>query len=520
MMCFTATKRLVRLFKVLSLLILASLLSKSANAWLMPSSSHNRRYHHHHHDRCTLQFLANEKNNDRDENPSKEEEEEKSKRHMEMVRSLQMSFYADERKEGSSSSHPELDEETGILKNLPLWRVQWTELPGRSNVLYVHEPIYTNMFEKILNGPKPWLVGHLYLPDGSKNLKTEDPSLKLKTWEQQEDCSKNATLISSQRQLAVIVGCLMKISDYRRMADGRLLLLVQGTERFVVSNVKQELPYSIVDVQLVPDAEEIDPDLDWIHGRCEQDVSEARALAIRESINYQSYEYDNNHVLPVPDRADLQIADIVGTRIARVLPFSPFSKTLDPPSPMTTESNTKKTVMTTSADPDTCRTESGETLESRLLNSHILNEPPQHPETLRAERTTINNLSTDELEYELWLAINDYLVSSRTPVSPMLLGLVPPRKKWPSNFKLQQIGAGLSQLSDSIDHYYVAISPNYPDYRRQRRLSYSAFHLLESTEWGKDMRQVLLETPSTHARLQLVLERFYVLLNSNWGEFQ
>ena len=57
------------------------------------------------------------------------------------VRTLQDSFY------GSTNHEPPvLDESTGIMRNLPLWRVGWAELPGRSNCLNVHEGQHTHMF--------------------------------------------------------------------------------------------------------------------------------------------------------------------------------------------------------------------------------------------------------------------------------------------------------------------------------------------------------------------------------------
>jgi hypothetical protein len=54
---------------------------------------------------------------------------------MQVIRSLQASFY------NSATDQPvqRLDGATGILHHLPLWRVQWNEVPGRTNVLNVHE---------------------------------------------------------------------------------------------------------------------------------------------------------------------------------------------------------------------------------------------------------------------------------------------------------------------------------------------------------------------------------------------
>lgn len=119
----------------------------------------------------------------------KKRDEEAEARRMEAVRSLQLAFYksdAQKDSEGaedddssdtpSSKAAPQLsmtrlEASSGRLQNLPLWRAPWWEVPGRSNVLNVHDPIYTNMFEQIVRKPKPWCFGHLFLEGGSENLK-------------------------------------------------------------------------------------------------------------------------------------------------------------------------------------------------------------------------------------------------------------------------------------------------------------------------------------------------------------
>jgi hypothetical protein len=453
---------------------------------------------------------------------------------MAMVRHLQMSYYLSAEKQGSSY-HPELDAATGILTNCPLWRVQWTEVPGRSNVLNVHEPIYTNMFEKILYGPKPWLVGHLYLPEGSKNLNKQSDSInepfRLRSWHEEAQLRNDTDLSTSTSTTfsrSSVVGSLLKISDFRRMADGRLLLLVHAMQRFVVVRVQQQLPYSVADVQLLPDLEEIDSDLEWISLETESDVSTARAMAIEESIRFQEYEYDPQHLLPIPEKADLHITDILGSSIARVLPFAPYSKTLDPPTPTVLGSRSIRAAREEPTDDASTfvfdekvgknpyiDARSLSTLESRLIESGILHDPPTHPEVL----TPRGNLSLEELEYELWLAINQFLITSKTPVSPALLGLLPPNIQFPSHFVVKPIAFDLRNL-DTNRHDFVPVPISYPELRRQQRLSYSAAQLLEQTEWGKGIRQILLEIPSTHARLRMVLERFDLLHSSKWGEFQ
>jgi hypothetical protein len=75
-----------------------------------------------------------------DASEGEQESEVDFKRRMALVRSLQMSYYG-----STNFTRPTVDPTTGIITDLPLWRVGWTELPGRSNMLNVHEPIYTNL---------------------------------------------------------------------------------------------------------------------------------------------------------------------------------------------------------------------------------------------------------------------------------------------------------------------------------------------------------------------------------------
>ena len=82
----------------------------------------------------------------------------KEKVRMDAVRFLQDSFYQTSSTAGSGpmdetdAQSPETEPtlENGGVLQLPLWRVPWTEVPGRTNVLSVHEPMYTNMFEELI----------------------------------------------------------------------------------------------------------------------------------------------------------------------------------------------------------------------------------------------------------------------------------------------------------------------------------------------------------------------------------
>lgn len=455
-----------------------------------------------------------------------EGEQEEFKRKMALVRNLQMSYY-----KSNNFTHSSFDPASGTIADLPLWRVGWTELPGRSNILSVHEAMYTNMFESLLYKEKPWYIGHLYLPKGSENMKrdvaatpneTNNKAYKLKTWDDEIQEGED-----KEYPRSAVVGTLMRIADYRRMEDGKLLLLVEALERFVVTNVKQELPYSIADVQLLPDTEEVDPDV-WVDSCTEGEIRDARSLALVESFQrYHPYEYDETFQLPIPQKKDLQTQDIHGSLLTLMVPYVPLSKTADlskltskplhfdlsegkleetNEAELVVEINEEETQQTEVKDEQPC-------LEQQLLKGKILKDFV-HPDD------SVMNLSLDELEYKVWIEINHFLSSTKTPVSPVLLGLVPVGIEWPTNFHLRKIANGIANRTD-LKHNFVQVSPLLPTHRRLRRLSYSATTLLENKPGMEGLKQELLECASTRGRLVMILEKLEEYNSESvWGEFE
>ena len=451
---------------------------------------------------------------------------------MRQVRSLQRNYYQTNEFPRSS-----LDASTGILHNLPLWRVGWTELPGRSNMLHVHEPMYTHMFQSLLSHDKPWYFGHLYLPSASDNVKrstsplpakengsdhktNENSAFKLKTWKDELKEGEDKTDPQS-----AVIGTLLRVADYRRMENGRLFLLVEALERFVVTNVQQELPYSMADVQLLPDTEEVDPD-EWVSACTEGEIRDARSLALAESFQrYHPYEYDETFRLPIPNKSNLQTSDIGGSLLTLVVPYVPLSKTADlaklkdTPLDLTTADDGHNTNCSDDNDIEGGEdksqllvTDEQPCLEQQLLQGNILKDY-QHPDE------AVGNLSSDDLEYRIWIEINDFLKSTKTPVSPVLLGLMPQGIEWPSNFYLRKIADDIV-LSD-LKHNFVQVSPLLPSHRRLRKLSYSVTTLLESKPGMEGLRQQLLETASTRARLVMILEKLEAYNSiAVWGEFE
>jgi ATP-dependent protease La (LON) substrate-binding domain len=398
-----------------------------------------------------------------------------------------------------------------------------------------------NRFESILHNEndKPWYIGHLYLPEGSANMRKNPPTnnndnrpYQLKTWEEEiaDNSKENTDHDTQSRSRSAVVGTLMRIADYRRMQDGRLLVLVEAMERFVVTNVKQEVPYSIADVQLLPDTEEVDPDFCWVAGSTEGDVRDARSLALQESfVRYHPYEYDEAFKLPIDKKNDLQTTDIHGSLLTLVVPYVPLSKTAD-----LAQLNNRP------LDFDKMDARNDDETEAREMtveiwddqqhhNAHVSDEQPclehqllqggifkdfKHPDE------SVMNLSFEELEYRVWMEINNFLKSTKTPVSPALLGLLPPNVEWPTNFYLRKIADDIASRTD-LKHNFVPVSPLLPLHRRLRRLSYSVTTLVENKPGMDQLRQQLLETPSTRARLALILETLEDYNSvSVWGEFE
>ena len=513
---------------------------------------------------CLWYELENSKNSNNENNENESEEDEA--RRMAVVRSLQMSFYKPSAEKSTTTSTSTsssitdtptyLDETTGIIHNLPLWRAPWQEVPGRSNVLNVHDPTYTSMFESILysqsqqqQSNQQLIFGHLFLEGGSRNLSPKKVSTKkyqLQTYNDIISTTSNATITSSSTSStstsssSAVLGCLMYVQDYRRMADGRLLLLVYAMERFIVTKVHQQLPYSIVDVQLLPDDSNGNDDSystgtgdDTTNNNNKELIASQRRIhTIQQNMKYQSYEYDPNQTLQLPNGPKVAVKHVSYDAMAKVLPFCPYNNNpynYDNDDDDHLQQQQQQLVQDQNDNNDIM------SMEYQLLRNGILKVPPSDPEFTNL----FKDLSTNLLEYELWIAIQQYLIVARKPISPALLTLLPPSKfvvdednnsdqgetttLWPDDFVLHKIAHSLRSdnttrtctiggVTTISEHTYVPLSEQYPASRRQRRLSFSAAYLLETgdePEKAQQSRAELLSIPSTHQRLKVVLERFY-----------
>jgi Lon protease-like protein len=440
---------------------------------------------------------SDESNEERD-TANNDEEEDPQARRMATVRYLQHTFY------NSNHDHPTNDDDDsnrstftepnrtngGLLQQLPLFRVNWVELPGRTNVLNIFEPIYTNMFEQLLRTDQCYF-GHVYLDGGSKNMKNVPQC----DWQSTSHSSPAAATAGT-----VVLGTLMRITDYRRLPNGRLWLLVQAMERFVVTNVVQNLPYGIADVQLLPDVEE-DEEVDDDHGDDTATAATTTNTTTRRSLSrtdvilrnwaWKNYEFEDTK---------FAAQDLVGSVLAQVLPYVAMDTHQLPPTISSSNSNstvdtirmwppnmatttTQSTVQFGASDQDS------DGLEQQLLEKGILKQRTKDDEPLAAVA------SADELELQLWWALNDYLIWSKTPVSPILLGLLPPGVDWADDFILKGLA---DQLQTTVEyrHKYRPVSSLYPKRMRQRRLSYHAAYVCQLDQ-HVDRTELLALTSTT-----------------------
>ena len=410
-------------------------------------------------------------------NPNDLESEEERERRMELVRQIQKSFYSD-----SSGIQKNTN---GTLTDVPLWRVQWTELPGYQNVLNCHVAHYTHMFQSIVNGPKPWYFGHVFLPGGSENL--ENPRYKL--------CEDGTE--------AAHVGVLMKVSDYQQLEDGRLLLIAQAMGRFRVVEATQHAPYAIVNVELTPDRELVEVyyptalDLAAEAGISNARVqatawAAARVAAINEAMHWEAFEYRN-----------VQVEDTVSGGV-EVSPIANYDSAEIPSNAFDAE-----TVLRDYID--------------AAVDSSDAKDIREQPDNLGLASFEDFKSKILDLEREVWIDL-DYLIqllgalnpSGGVPVPTQLLGLLPSGQDWPDGFKLDgyvdKLKVERAVVGTASKSPFIAIddaAPIYPDLRRALRLSFGVWVILDSLMAGFSpaaaTRQSVLEIESIWERLDAAL---------------
>lgn len=438
-----------------SLFVISILLTSNSFPLRIPSATHFKR------NVLTLQSKLHASSN-----PIENETEEERKHRMEMVRQLQKSFYQDETESVKPPSRGSI-----IMEDVPLWRTQWTELPGFQNVLNVHVPHYTNMFQKILRSDKDSSAskyfGHLYLPGGSENL--DNPEYRL------EENTK-----------ASLTGVLMRITSHKEMDDGRLMIVVQALEKFRVVHAKRHhSPYSIATIELVPDDEFIEAkqrvmikDDDTFDSNESISLSgDCKAAVVAEAFDLHKFEFQ-----PVDDKNNEGGVDAVSPLAAYDINF-----------------NTED--------------EKYNALTSNSINNSIL-----------------------ELEYKIWVHIDEMLHLLQTFVDPnrmnpvpipnQILGLLPthPLHPWPKKFFLGDYANKLEEEKAFIGTYtksqFVRVDNHmidYPPMRRVHRLSYVLWALTDTivlpgmTDDDCFSRQKILELNSVEKRLDAGLRKLQLI---------
>ena len=443
-------------------------------------------------------------------NPNDLESEEEREERMKFVRQIQKSFY---QREEQPEPKPPTDGDTritsmfeeddqqreqdkdhddpAVLHDVPLWRVQWTELPGYQNVLNVHVPHYTHMFHTVFARPKPWYFGHVQLPGGSENM--ENPLYRL------PDLDKSSLDLSKEGNEATLVGTLMQVSDYKLLDDGRLALIVQSLERFEIVGVTQHIPYAIAAVKRLPDNE------NFMDGNND----EWREFEFRPTLwddlipstpsAKQTASSQGNFISVSP------LVNYDGSHFPNELDLSPNSGTFD------AEGDKEHSVSFSRQE------DAGGSLEMML-----------------------------KMERNVWIALDTMLRLLTTinpqlqiPVPSQLLGLLPIEKEsgsddndtsiaWPIGFKLEeyatQLQANNAIIGTTSKSPFIRVSENtsYPMARRAARLSYSIWIILESISMLQGSsagspgpsfptKQQILEETSIYKRLQMAYDQLEVV---------
>mmetsp|Transcript_22330 Transcript_22330/g.33437 ORF Transcript_22330/g.33437 Transcript_22330/m.33437 type:complete len:518 (-) Transcript_22330:56-1609(-) len=418
-------------------------------------------------------------------NPIDDESEEEREKRMELVRQLQKSFYKDDI---ISISKPRRG--STIMKDVPLWRTQWTELPGFQNVLNVHVPHYTNMFQKILRSNASSVsegdssressssednckyFGHLYLEGGSENL--DNPEYKL------EEGSKST-----------LTGVLMKISAHKELEDGRLVLVVQALEKFKVLEAKRHhSPYSIATIEITPDKELVHAQKTEVIEYNDFEVDDFK-IDEDENCNGNSCSATSNAVAEAFDWHDFEfqpVTDCVVSEINNGVSVSPLVN-----------------------------------YNAKFIGSNKIEASKNIDDAIL------------ELEYKVWVLVDEMIhllqsfVDPRKekpiPIPTQVLGLLPvnPLRPWPEQFRLEKYADKLEQENALIGTFskseFVRVDNHITGYspiRRAQRLSYTIWALTDTIilpdACGYDTsRQRMLEVNSVEKRLDAAVMKLQMI---------
>lgn len=448
-------------------------------------------------------------------NPNDEETPQERQARMALVRKIQANFYASDKNQQEQWLQTDPHDPT-VLYNLPLWRVQWTELPGFQNVLNVHEPHYTHMFRTLLlKHQPPWYFGHLYLPGGSENLGNPEFALPAEQKETTITESSLPTLDELKQQVKVTtIATLMQVTDYIEQDDGRLTLIVQAVDRIEILGANQQVPHAVAaKVRLVPDTES------WYDLHVKPNVGQQapldltlreslqhamQAVAVRQGQLLRPLEYhatttldqtikDSNNNLPLGG-----VSSLTNVNASARVDFDAMHQDLQ---------KVYLQVMATKA------------------QDYGSDEILIAATTMSVQNTsTITHAKVAALEVDLWVSLDRMIrlleqvqpPTVRIPVPTQLLSLLPTNNvTWPAGFRLETFAKSLQATQARVGTLsqtpFCRISEQYPLYppiRRASRLSYAIWALLEGIGVGRVglTRQDLLQMASVQKRLQATLK--------------
>ena len=491
-------------------------------------------------------------------NPNDLETPEERSARMDLVRQLQKSFYQPDavtnpNKSEVVSSFTDADDllnpfqdsiNPNILHDLPLWRVQWSELPGYQNVLNVHVPHYTHMFRTLFakNPEPPWYFGHLYLEDGSENL--ENPEYAL-------DPDPET---GESRTKACLTGTLMQVVDYKENEyDGRLMLIVQGLEKFkvisplsvpkprddcdtIVSSGDGEMddncylfendavtgdkqwkhPYATATVELIPDQELIERHYygNIIHSESPKSSlwKEAHVLAIAEGSHWRKFECRS---------VNIEECIAGGGGISPLINYDSLQAEQLEKTSLDVLKKTNNFFIEQSKN-------SEQTSDGYLFQSDLAHKASD------SVNLDIRNAALPDMEFQVWVALDRMIrlliqanpyKNVNVPIPAQMLNLLPvsppPNKqfaeKWPGFFQLHKYAETLRMNENTLvgtatKSPFVQVDSmnlsSYPDLRRARRLSFAVWFLLDTIlatdEADEDelTRQDVLEMESIFERLK------------------
>jgi Lon protease-like protein len=486
---------------------------------------------------CTSCFGSSKSSSSSSYNPNEFESPEERQARMEMVRQIQAVFYRNEQTVEQQQREDANIKDPSIIHNLPLWRVQWTELPGYQNVLNVHVPHYTHMFRTLLSQPQqqPIYFGHVYLPGGSEQL--GKPEFNLPENYNVPLSNDNNNNNNNNNNNATLVGTLMKITDwFDHPTDGRLTLVVQGVAPIKILEASQQVPYAIASrVKILSDEEPVEvafhnlkklysspkDDTDDDGGAFDAETSESvlrgaiQAMIAKQGEVLRSLEYRST-TLSWSNTVSVE-GTSAGENVMKmdVSPLSNVNGSVTLSFPDIVE-----TCQETFWDHWAAAAASGDTNDETLP---LVGEKPNGSAAFLGSATDFALVL--QKEQHVWIQLDRMLQllsqaqpGLSIPVPSQLLGLLPTNAvvDWPPGFRLEDYAQRLEESNTQVGTYsqspFVRLSKAYPDYpahRRASRLSYSVWLLLESIAIGEQgilNRQKLLELPSIVDRLQLAIQ--------------